>query len=92
MRTGAELHELSGHATDVRSVAFSPDGRIIASGSDDGTIKLWDTKTGEARARLGMHADHISAVRFSPDGKTLASADWAGVIRIWRTAIDADRP
>ena len=54
----------------VHSVSFSPDGRTLASGSEDKTIRLWDVKTGKLRKTLA-HTDQVNHVLFSPDGKTL---------------------
>jgi WD40 repeat protein len=58
----------------VLSVAFSPDGRLLASGSwDDGTIKLWDVATGSLVRTLSGHTGAVNSVAFSPDGRLLAS-------------------
>jgi WD40 repeat protein/class 3 adenylate cyclase len=63
----------SGHRNDVTCVAVSPDGRTIATGSSDRTVKLWDASTKQVRATLRGHAQPVHAVAFSPDGTTLAS-------------------
>src|SRR5438552_12430957 len=68
-----ELASLKGHDGAVRCVAYSPDGRMLASGSDDSTIKLWDVATGKGRATLKGHDDAVQSMAFSPDGRTLAS-------------------
>ena len=64
---------LLGHPQLVTSVAFSPDGKTLASASYDGTLKLWDVTTGKERATLGEYRGCLGCVAFSPDGKTLAS-------------------
>src|SRR5205823_155659 len=63
---------LQGHSKAVLSVAFSPDGKTLASASADHTIKLWDVASAKVRATL-QHTRQVLCVAFSPDGKTLAS-------------------
>ena len=65
---------LEGHSEPVHTVAFSPDGLRIASGSRDGAIILWDIQTGNKLHTLEGHAEPVSSVAFSTDGLTLASA------------------
>lgn len=79
---------LLGHEQDVQSVAITPDGTEIASGSFDGTIKIWNLKTGELIQTLTGHSDAgeiISSIAISPDGKTLVSSSnsYGGTIKVW---------
>jgi WD40 repeat protein len=67
----------------VYSVAFSPDGTILASGSGDHKIKLWDVATGKEQATLKGHTGGVYSVAFSPDGTILASGSLDGTIKLW---------
>ena len=79
----AELVVQTGHSFFVKSVAFSPDGKTLASGSDDDTIKIWDVATGKELRTLSGHTSVVNSVAFSPDGKTLASGSGDGTIKLW---------
>jgi WD40 repeat protein len=73
----------TGHAEFVRSVAFSPDGTLFASGSNDNTIKLWDVASRRELRTLTGHTDHVLDVRFSADGLLLASLGYDKSVRVW---------
>src|SRR5438067_777201 len=74
---------LKGHTEAVTSVAYSPDGKTLASGSGDKTIRLWDVQWGKERATLKGHRDYVPSVSFSPHGKTLASGSLDKLIKLW---------
>ena len=83
LNKGRERNRLQGHNDWVMSVSFSPDGKTLASGSGDKTIKLWNLETGKEIGILRGHNDVVYSVSFSPDGKTLASGSQDKTIRLW---------
>ncbi|MEH2054063.1 serine/threonine-protein kinase [Nostoc sp.] len=80
------LGTLSGHAWAVLTVAFSPDGQILATGSDDNTIKLWEVNTGQLISTLVGHSWSVVAVAFTADGETLLSASCDKTVKLWRVS------
>ncbi|MEV7812001.1 trypsin-like peptidase domain-containing protein [Streptomyces flaveolus] len=94
LRTAASLplqRRLSGHTEAVAAVAYSPDGRTLATGSYDRTTRLWDPATGRTRHVLKGHTDQVYAVAFSPDGATLATTGRDGTTWLWDVATGAPR-
>jgi WD40 repeat protein len=83
---GPGMDELKGHTALVYSVAFSPDGKILATGSFDGTVKLWDFASRKELRTLKGHTASIYAVAWKSDGKLLASASQDKTIRLWNPA------
>jgi len=84
---------LKGHAFTVSSIAFSPDGRLLASASNgrevadtSGEVKVWDLKAGRQVLSLRGHKYGVWKVAFSPDGKRLASAGTDEVVKVWDVA------
>jgi WD40 repeat protein len=78
------------HGDKVRAVAFSPDGRTVLTGSEDGTARLWEAATGKEIATL-RHASWVYAVAFSPDGRTALTGSQDGTARLWDAASGQER-
>ena len=81
------MRRLTGHTNWVESVAFSPDGTRIATGSKDLTVKLWDAATGEETRMFRGRTGPVTSVAFSPDGTRIASGGEDRTLRVWDSAI-----
>ena len=77
------LFALEGHDNLVLSVCFSPDGKQLASGSADRTVRLWDAETGACVRTLEGHVYGVQTVCFSPDGRLVASGGCDNMVRLW---------
>ena len=94
------LKTMRGHANFVFCVNFNPQGSLLASGSFDESLRLWDVKTGRCLKILPAHSDPVSGIDFNCDGTLLVSGSYDGLCRIWDTAtgqclktlIDDDNP
>jgi WD domain, G-beta repeat len=78
-----EIFPQLGHTASVYSVAWRPDGKTLASGSGDQTVKLWDSGTGQLLRTLSGHTAYVYSVAWSPDGKTLASGSGDQTVKLW---------
>ena len=82
-----ETWEHKGTLTDytgaVADIVFTPDGKVLASGSWDKTVRLWDLVTGKSKGTLTGHTDLVTRISLSPDGKVLASGSWDKTVRLW---------
>jgi hypothetical protein len=78
------VRSLEGHTGGIESLAFSPDGRFLASGAEDKLVKIWDVVTGRDVQTLRGHVNDVTSVAFSPDGELVAAGSLGQTIRLWR--------
>ncbi|KAI8633878.1 putative WD-repeat protein [Xylariaceae sp. FL1651] len=83
--------QILAHSGSVNAVTFSPNGQLIASASDDGTVRLWDTATGREQRVFKGHSGWVNAVIFSPNGQLIASASDDETVRLWDIATGEQR-
>ena len=77
--------KLEEYRDNVESVAYSPDGKYVCSGSMDNTVRLWNTETGLAVRTLNGHTDRVNSVSFSPDGRYICSGSLDETVRLWNS-------
>jgi RNA polymerase sigma factor (sigma-70 family) len=84
--TGKETARLRGHRDGIEVVQYAPDGKLIASGSQDGSVRLWDAATGREVRRLEAKDGMVYAMAFAPDGKTIAAGGKRKAVHLWDVA------
>jgi WD40 repeat protein len=87
--TGAEVKNLQDHIDAVFAVAFSPDGKHLASGSQDRSVKIWDIASGQRLYTLSDATDGLTSIAYSPSGKQIAAAGYDKTIYVWEVG-DSD--
>src|SRR5262249_22838166 len=80
---------LTAHTGQVEDIAYSPDGKLLATASIDHTVRIWDAHTGRL-LRILYHPDPVDAVGFGPTSDKVATLDYAGTIRIWDACTDCE--
>jgi WD40 repeat protein len=83
LAAGRLVRLIASYAPSRNSVAFAPDGRLLATADNDGTVKLWRIATGRRLACLDGRADRLGGVAFAPDGRTIAAIGNDNDVRLW---------
>ncbi len=89
---GRLLSTLQGHAAGVWGVALSKDGRLVAGGSFDRTVKLWEVESGRLVTTLEGHTGGVRSVALGGDGRLVVSGSYDGSIKLWNTAPTSESP
>src|SRR6266487_2139886 len=82
---GTTLSTYYGHRNAISAIAWSPDGKYLASASFDKTVQVWEAATGKQLLTYRGHADTVTAVAWSPDGSLLASASYDKTVQVWKS-------
>jgi WD40 repeat protein len=82
-KTGQLIRSLDGHTAEVLAMAWSPKGQVLATGSGDQSVRLWETSTGRCLANVTKHKGLVISLAWTPDGQTLASGDTEGTVNLW---------
>ena len=90
-RTGRTTQTFSGYKVSVKCVAFSPDGKTLASGGSDGSMRLWDISTGKHKKEVYWYRRAIDSVGFSPDGKQVVYGTIDRNVLLWDIAADSEQ-
>ena len=83
VETGKQQGNLPGHTADINALVMSPDGKILATASDDNTIRLWDPVSMKQLATIKGHTNYVKGLSFSADSKVLASGSWDNTMKLW---------
>lgn len=81
--TGQQIQQLEAYDHCIGAVTFSPNSKLLASASSDGTVRLWDSITGKQICRYNRHSSSVRSIAFSPDSRHLASGSSDWTVRMW---------